>query len=100
MKVRRTYHGIPARLAAEYLEGLGGVRRSGTPAASVPGIAHRHSTAVLIAGPDWSATITDGPALSHGSIELNRIDVSFSGDDEVVARLLADFAVRMNRGGG
>lgn len=85
MAIEKTFRGISARLATEYLVGLGG-RTVGDG---------------VIEGEDWRATVTEGEPQQIGpTLTLTPIHVRFEGDDEDLEELVATFSQKAMRAGG
>ena len=85
MQETRQYRGISQRLAADYLENLGGRR--------VDGDDH-------IEGGDWSADLSVETVEVAGSIELTEVTVAFEGEAGVLEELVEDFTRKAMRAGG
>jgi len=85
MNVEKTYRGIPARLAVEYLERLGGERVEDG----------------VVEGAGWRAVVEEGEAESIGpSLSLTPVHVSFEGDPGPLEELIEDFSKKAMRAGG
>ena len=85
MQETRQYRGISRRLAADYLENLGGRR--------VDGDDH-------IEGDDWSADLSAETVEVAGSMELTEVTVAFEGEAGVLEELVEDFTRKAMRAGG
>ena len=85
MRETRQYRGISRRLAADYLENLGGRRVDGDD---------------RIEGDDWSADLSAETVEVAGSIELTEVTVAFEGEAGVLEELVEDFTRKAMRAGG
>ena len=85
MQETRQYRGISRRLAADYLENLGGRRVDGND---------------RIEGDDWSADLSAETVEVAGSIELTEVTVAFEGEAGVLEELVEDFTRKAMRAGG
>ena len=85
MQETRQYRGISRRLAADYLENLGGRRVDGDD---------------RIEGDDWSADLSAETVEVAGSIELTEVTVAFEGEAGVLEKLVEDFTRKAMRAGG
>ena len=85
MQETRQYRGISRRLAADYLENLGGQRVDGDD---------------RIEGDDWSADLSAETVEVAGSIELTEVTVAFEGEAGVLEELVEDFTRKAMRAGG
>ena len=85
MQETRQYRGISQRLAADYLENLGGRRVDGND---------------RIEGDDWSADLSAETVEVAGSIELTEVTVAFEGEAGVLEELVEDFTRKAMRAGG
>jgi hypothetical protein len=85
MQETRQYRGISRRLAADYLENLGGRRVDGDD---------------RIEGDDWSADLSAETVEVAGSIELTEVTVAFEGEAGVLEELVEDFTRKAMRAGG
>lgn len=84
VREERQFRGISKRLAAEYLERLGGERTDDD----------------RIEGDGWQATLSETTVDVAGSIRLNEVTVRFEGDEEALEPLIADFERKAMRAGG
>lgn len=90
--VRRAvaYRGISRRLAAHYLENLGGeLVGTDDPAA-----------ATRVDGEGWRATLDAATVTAAASITLTEVTVSFAGEESVLDELLPKFKRKAMRAGG
>ena len=85
MQETRQYRGISRRLAANYLENLGGRRVDGDD---------------RIEGDDWSADLSAETVEVAGSMELTEVTVAFEGEAGVLEELVEDFTRKAMRAGG
>ena len=85
MQETRQYRGISRRLAADYLENLGGRRVDGND---------------RIEGDDWSADLSAETVEVAGSMELTEVTVAFEGEAGVLEELVEDFTRKAMRAGG
>ncbi len=86
MRRTKEYRGISKRLAADYLENLGGER------------VDPDGDCVEAAG--WAAELEAETVEAAGSIELTEVTVDFEGDADVVEELIEDFTRKAMRAGG
>ncbi|MFW6017760.1 MAG: hypothetical protein ACOCPX_02970 [Halapricum sp.] len=84
MRVERSFRGISARLARQYLSGLGGTIVDET----------------TVEGPDWTATLSTETVEIGPSIELTEVTVVFEGEHDTVPSLVESFAQKAMRAGG
>ena len=85
MQETRQYRGISRRLAADYLENLGGRRVNGDD---------------RIEGDDWSADLSAETVEVAGSMKLTEVTVAFEGEAGVLEELVEDFTRKAMRAGG
>ena len=85
MRETRQYRGISQRLAADYLENLGGRR--------VDDDDH-------LEGDGWSADLSAETVEVAGSMELTEVTVAFEGEATVLEELVEDFTRKAMRAGG
>ena len=85
MQETRQYRGISRRLAADYLENLGGRRVNGDD---------------RIEGDNWSADLSAETVEVAGSMELTEVTVAFEGEAGVLEGLVEDFTRKAMRAGG
>lgn len=84
------YRGISRRLAAHYLENLGGeLVGTDEPAA-----------ATRVDGDGWRATLDAAKVTAAASITLTEVTVSFAGEETVLDELLPKFERKAMRAGG
>lgn len=90
--VRRevAYRGISRRLAAHYLENLGGELVGTDDPAS----------ATRVDGDGWRATLAAVKVTAAASITLTEVTVSFAGEESVLDELLPKFKRKAMRAGG
>lgn len=86
MQETRQFRGISKRLAANYLENLGGARTD--------------ESGDRIEGDGWHADLSEEKVDVVGSITLTEVTVDFEGDDETLPPLIEDFARKAIRAGG
>lgn len=88
MDETREFRGISKRLAANYLENLGGERVD--------------ETGGRIVGEDWTAELTERKVnpVPGTSITLNEVRVEFTGDEDRLRPLIERFAQKAMRAGG
>ncbi|PSP77647.1 hypothetical protein BRC88_13435 [Halobacteriales archaeon QS_4_69_225] len=86
MRRRKEYRGISKRLAADYLENLGGER--------VDPDGDRVEAA------DWAADLDAETVEAAGSIELTEVTVEFEGEAAAVEELIESFTRKAMRAGG
>ena len=84
MRRRKEYRGISKRLAADYLENLGGERVDDD----------------RLEGDGWSADLSAETVEVAGSIELTEVTVAFEGEAGVLEELVEDFTRKAMRAGG
>jgi hypothetical protein len=85
MRETRQFRGISTRLAAEYLETLGG---------------ELDDDGDRIEGDSWSAELEAASVNPVGSIELSEVTVTFEGDEATLEPLIERFARKAIRAGG
>ena len=85
MRETRQYRGISRRLAADYLENLGGRRVDGDD---------------RLEGDGWSADLSAETVEVAGSMELTEVTVAFEGEAAVLEELVKDFTRKAMRAGG
>lgn len=86
MERTRQYRGISKRLAANYLENLGGERLD--------------PDGDRIEGDGWTAALSAERVAVAGSIELTEVTVEFRGDDDALEELVEAFSRKAMRAGG
>lgn len=88
MEETREFRGISKRLAANYLENLGGERID--------------EAGGRIEGDGWSAELTERKVtpIPSASITLNEVRVEFSGDEGPLRPLIDRFTRKAMRAGG
>jgi len=86
MRETREFRGISKRLAANYLENLGGKRVD--------------EAGDRIEGDDWSADLSERKVNPMGSIILNEVEVRFEGEPSTLEPLIEQFAQKAMRAGG
>lgn len=86
MEQTREFRGISKRLAAQYLETLGGERTD--------------ETGDRIEGDGWSAELEERKVNPVGSITLNEVTIRFEGDETHLSPLIEKFAQKAMRAGG
>ncbi len=86
MRETREFRGISKRLAADYLENLGGERVD--------------EAGDRIEGGDWSAELSERKVNPMGSIVLNEVAIRFEGDSSTLEPLIERFAQKAMRAGG
>jgi hypothetical protein len=86
MQETREFRGISKRLAANYLENLGGTRID--------------ESGDRLEGEGWQADLSEQKVNVVGSITLTEVTVDFEGDREVLEPLIEDFARKAMRAGG
>ncbi len=86
MRETRRFRGISKRLAAHYLENLGGERVD--------------ADADRIEGDGWHAELSTEVVDVAGSIRLTEVTVDFEGDAETLEPLVEQFAQKAMRAGG
>lgn len=82
MRREKAYRGISKRLAAQYLENLGGERVSED----------------RVEGDDWTATLSAEKVRAAGAMELTEVTVVFEGED--LDPLIESFSQKAMRAGG
>jgi molybdopterin synthase sulfur carrier subunit len=82
----RRFRGISKRLAADYLENLGGERVA--------------PDGDRVEGDGWAADLSAETVPAAGSIELTEVTVEFEGEADVLEDLVEDFARKAIRAGG
>jgi hypothetical protein len=86
MQETREFRGISKRLAANYLENLGGTRSD--------------ESGNRLEGEGWQADLSEQKVNVVGSITLTEVTVDFEGDREVLEPLIEGFARKAMRAGG
>ena len=86
MERTEQYRGISKRLAADYLENLGGERVD--------------PDGDRVEGDGWAADLSEGSANPAGAIELSEVTVTFEGDEAVLSPLIERFDRKAIRAGG
>lgn len=86
MEEVREFRGISKRLAANYLENLGGERLD--------------EAGDRIEGDGWSAELSEKKVNPMGSIVLNEVRVRFEGAESTLSPLIEQFAQKAMRAGG
>ena len=86
MRRRKEYRGISKRLAADYLENLGGERVD--------------PDGDRVEAVDWRADLDAETIEAAGSIELTEVTVAFEGEAGVLEELVEDFTRKAMRAGG
>lgn len=86
MDETREFRGISKRLAANYLENLGGERLD--------------DDGDRIEGDGWSAELSEKKVNPVGSITLNEVRIQFEGDESALPPLVERFAQKAMRAGG
>lgn len=86
MEETREFRAISKRLAANYLENLGGERVD--------------EAGDRIEGDGWTAALAETKVNPVGSITLNEVEVEFEGDREKLEPLIEQFAQKAMRAGG
>lgn len=84
MEETRQFRGISRRLAAQYLENLGGERVDEG----------------RVEADNWSASLSEETVLVAGSIELTEVTVEFEGAEAALEPLIEAFARKAMRAGG
>ena len=84
----RSFRGISVRLAANYLENLGGER------------AGDEGEVTRVDGDGWTATLSEEKVNITTSLQLNEVTVVFEGDSDVLDPLVEAFAQKAMRAGG
>jgi hypothetical protein len=82
----REFRGISKRLAAQYLETLGGERVD--------------EAGDRIDGDGWSAELSEQTVNPVGSITLNEVRIHFEGESSTLRPLIDAFAQKAMRAGG
>lgn len=88
--VTRSYRGISRRLAAHYLQNLGGKLVGTDDPAEATGVV----------GDGWSAELSAESVSVGGSLSLTEVSVTFIGDSAVLADLIDRFSFKAMRAGG
>jgi len=86
MEETREFRGISKRLAAQYLETLGGERTDGA--------------GDRIEAEDWSAELSERKVNPMGSITLNEVEIRFEGEADTLRPTIERFAQKAMRAGG
>ncbi|MGM0716224.1 MAG: hypothetical protein ACQET5_03380 [Halobacteriota archaeon] len=86
MEETREFRGISKRLAAQYLETLGGERVD--------------EAGDRIEGDGWSAVLSEKKVNPVASITLNEVRLHFEGDESTLRPLIERFAQKAMRAGG
>ena len=86
MRRTKQFRGISKRLAANYLENLGGERAD--------------PDGDRMEGDDWTADLSAETVQVAGSIELTEVTVGFEGPQAVLEELVEDFTRKAMRAGG
>jgi hypothetical protein len=86
MEETREFRGISKRLAAQYLETLGGERAD--------------EAGDRIEGGDWAAELSEQKVNPVGSITLNEVRIRFEGEASALRPLIDAFAQKAMRAGG
>lgn len=86
MRETREFRGISKRLAANYLENLGGERID--------------ESGGRIEGEGWSAELSERKVNPMGSIILNEVAIRFEGESSALEPLVEKFAQKAMRAGG
>jgi len=86
MQETRQYRGISKRLAANYLENLGGQRVD--------------EDGDRIEGDGWSAELSAETVNPVASFELTEVTITFEGDEATLGPLIERFAQKAMRAGG
>jgi len=86
MEQKRAFRGISKRLAAQYLESLGGERAD--------------EAGDRIEGDGWSADLEERTVSPAGSITLTEVSIRFAGDREALEPLIEAFERKAVRAGG
>lgn len=85
MEVERTFRGITAEMALDYLEGLGGDRAGDA----------------RVEGDGWSAVVeTREPVAIGPTLELTPVAVTFEGDAATLEDVVDAFTQKAMRAGG
>jgi hypothetical protein len=84
MRREKSYRGISKRLAAQYLENLGGDRVDED----------------AVAGDGWRAELSAETVHVGGSMQLTEVTVAFEGEAAVLEALIEDFSRKAMRAGG
>ena len=83
-RVERSFRGITTRLAAQYLENLGG----------------RRVDEDAVEGEGWQAHLSTDTVEIGPTLTLTEVTVVFEGDPEALESLVEDFARKAMRAGG
>jgi hypothetical protein len=86
MEETREFRGISKRLAAQYLETLGGERVD--------------EAGDRIESDGWSADLSERKVNPVGSITLNEVRIRFEGDESTLGPVIERFAQKAMRAGG
>ncbi len=86
MQRTKQYRGISKRLAANYLENLGGERAD--------------PDGDRIEADDWTADLSAETVAVAGSMELTEVTVAFEGDEAVLEDVIEAFGRKAMRAGG
>jgi molybdopterin synthase sulfur carrier subunit len=86
MERTEQYRGISKRLAADYLENLGGERVD--------------PDGDRVEGDGWAADLSEASANPAGAIELSEVTVTFEGEAAVLSPLIERFDRKAIRAGG
>jgi molybdopterin synthase sulfur carrier subunit len=86
MRRTKEFRGISKRLAANYLENLGGQRAD--------------PDGDRIEGDGWTADLSAETVRVAGSMELTEVTVVFEGSEPVLEELIEDFTRKAMRAGG
>lgn len=84
MRREKAYRGISKRLAAQYLENLGG-ERAGED---------------RVEGDGWVAELSAETVRAAGSMELTEVTVVFEGEEDALGPLVEAFSRKAMRAGG
>ncbi len=83
-RIERSFRGITTRLAAQYLENLGG----------------RRVDEDAVEGGGWQATLSADTVEIGPTLTLTEVTVVFEGEPEALESLVEDFARKAMRAGG
>jgi len=97
-RIERSFRGITTRLAAQYLENLGG-RRVDEDAVEGGGWQATLS-ADTVEGGGWQATLSADTVEIGPTLTLTEVTVVFEGEPEALESLVEDFARKAMRAGG
>lgn len=86
MERTKQFRGISKRLAADYLENLGGERVD--------------ADGDRVEGNGWVAVLSAETVKIGGSLELTEVTVEFEGDEAVLKDLVEEFSRKAIRAGG